>query len=303
MAIRDWQAPLAAAVLWSCGQPLYGQFLLVNRPMKNPAEPSKSVRFEGKPGSGFLADRFQIGAKGEVWVIDRLRLWGQVDGGRIERATLFGGVEATAPAPGEFECDCHNLTAIKSAAVKTAPEAAGSDVRISRAAASVWQLDFDHLNWSVPGGTEIQFGLAAARWSSFSVDTGTAHQLKVFDAKGKLLSLYTEGAPDGALGFAVQAWGHIPAPVGIRQQGEIWEVTLGSAAAFNGASADGSSLRFGPRGASPVEFHADGASLVASFRTADAGVGSADVNACLTGLRRDGVPFEGCGLLKSARVK
>jgi hypothetical protein len=148
---------------------------------------------------------------------------------------------------------------------------------------------------------EIQFGIAGSRWSSFSVDTGTVHQLKVFDAKGKFLSLYKEGAPDPAMGFAVQAWGHIPAPVEIRQHGEIWEVTLRSAAAFNAASADGPSLRFGPKGASPVAFHADGAYLVASFRTADAGIRPGDVNACLTGRRQDGVPFEGCGLLQSAR--
>src|ERR1035438_8078937 len=96
MAIRSWQAPLAAVAGWLCAVPLNGQFLLLDREMKNPAEPSRSMRLEGKPGSDFLADRFSVGAKGEVWVIDRLRMWGQAGGGRTGdqsgRACCRGGV-------------------------------------------------------------------------------------------------------------------------------------------------------------------------------------------------------------------
>ncbi len=276
------QAFVIAVVICLCGLPLRGQFLLLDRELKQPAE---AGRMEAK-GPGFLADRFSIGSKGDVWIIDRLRMWGHFDTGRIEKVTLFGGLEAKPPAPGEFECDCHNLIAINGAP------------RTSRITPSAWQLDFEHLNWSVPGGVEIQFGLSAARWSTYTVRAGPPHEVKLFDAKGKLVGPY--GA-DPVVGFAVQVWGHLPVPVEIRPNGELWQVRLRSAGSFEVGSADRASLRFGPKGAAPTAVDRQGADMLLTFRAADTGLQPGDVNACLTGRKQDGMPFEGCDLLKKNR--
>jgi hypothetical protein len=66
---------------------------------------------------------------------------------------------------------------------------------------------------------------------------------------------------------------------------------------------DTASLRFGPHGASPdnvrmEDFDHDGKlQLVMDFRAADSGLTPKSINACLSGQRRDGAPFEGCDLL------
>jgi len=318
--IRRWQASLIASAVWLCIPPLYGQFLLVDRELQNPAQRSISPGLEGMQGAGFLADRFSVGVTGEVWVIDRLRTWGRVEKGSVrigewsKKVALFGGLEANPPTPGELECDCHNLIAIKEAVVRTGWDSADSpDVRISRPAASVLQMDFEHLNWSVPGGVEVQFGVAElnrsgregaqpADWSAYMVRTATPHQVKIFDVHGKLLGLHP--APmDPALGFAIQVWGHLPARIEIRPRGGSWEVTLHSDAAFEAANVERASLHFGPNNAEPVAVHPKGADLVMSFRSADSGIRPGELNACLTGRRQDGVPFEGCDLLKRAAVR
>ena len=291
---------------------LHGQFLLVDREPKTLAELSGPARFNGEPHSGFPADRFQVGAKEEVWVIDRVRLWGHVEGAgrigdRFEKIQLFGGLEAEPPAPGQADCDCHNLVALQTASLRKGSDTAeGQDVKVSRPSAAVWQLDFEHLNWSVPGGVEIQFGVAGVPrsgrdrergWSEYMVRTAAPHQVKIFDAHGKLLGLH-HGAMDPSLGFAVQVWGHLPAEIEIRLRGELWEVTLHSGATLDAAHADRAGFHFGPNGAAPVAAHLKDADLVLSFRAADTGIRPGELNACLTGRRQDGVPFEGCDLLK-----
>lgn len=273
------------------------------------------VRTAGIQQGGFPTDGFRVGEAGEVWVIDRLRTWGEVvNGARIgdgfEKLMLFGGMEAKPPAPGEVECDCHNLVAIQTAMLQKGSDSAeGPNVRISRPGPSVWQVDFDHLNWSIPGGAEMQFGVAAVRrsatgdaaaWWPYTVRTATAHQIKLSDAHGKSLGVLPL-AGDPAQGFAVQVWGHLPAAVVIRPRGEFWDVTLNSGAALNAGNTERASLRFGPNGARPVTTQSQGDDLVMSFRAADAGIRGGELNACLIGKRQDGVPFEGCDLLKKAR--
>lgn len=295
---------------------LHGQFLLVDRGPKTLAELSGPARFVGEPHGSFPADRFHVGATGEVWVIDRVRLWGQVEGtGRIgdrfEKIQLLGGLEAEPLAPGQADCDCHKLVALQTASLqKGLDTAAGQDVKISRPNAAIWQLDFEHLNWSVPGGVEIQFGVAgvervardrARGWSEYMVRTAAQHQVNIFDTNGKLLRPY-KGAMDPSLGFAVQVWGHLPAEIEIRPRGELWEVRLHSGANLDAAHAERAGFHFGPKSAPPVAVYSKDTDLVLSFRAADTGIRAGDLNACLTGRRQDGVPFEGCDLLKrSAR--
>jgi hypothetical protein len=257
--------------------PLYGRYLLLDRGLKNEAPAAVS------PQTGFLSDSFKVGATGEVWVIDKIRVWGKVGTNGSEKVALFGGLENAGLAPGAIECDCHNLLSIN------------REPQVSRLKGSVWQLDFDHLNWSVPGGATIQFGVSGPRWSTTLVNTGTPHQIKLFDANGKLVKPY--GDPSEA-GFAIQVWGHLPATIEIRSEGDLWRVKLVRAGPLAAARTDEVSLRFGPGGAKPVTIHWESDAVVIHFRSADTKLRPADLNACLSGRREDGVPFEGCDLLK-----
>ncbi len=257
--------------------PLYGRFLLLDRGLKNEAHAAVSTR------TGFLSDTFKIGAPGEVWVIDKIRVWGKSGTNGSVNVALFGGLETAEPTPGAIECDCHNLLSIN------------REPQVLRLKSSVWQLDFDHLNWSVPGGAAIQFGVSGPRWSPTMVNTGTPHQIKLFDANGKLMKPY--GDPSEA-GFAIQVWGHLPASIEIRSEGDLWRVKLVRAGPLAATRTDEASLRFGPGGAKPVAIDQESDDLVIAFRSADIKVRPADLNACLSGQREDGVPFEGCDLLK-----
>jgi hypothetical protein len=259
--------------------PLYGQFLLLDHAPKDPAGGSSSVQ------AGFLGDTFKVGASGEVWVIDKIRVWGKFGANGAAKATLFGGLENSAPVPGAIECDCHNLIPLN------------RDPKAVRAESAVWQMDFDHLNWSVPGGTAIQFGIGGPRWSASMVNTGAPHQIKLFDAHGKFVK--PNGDPSDA-GFAVQVWGHLPAIIEIRSDGDMWRVKLVRAGPLAAVGTNEASLRFGPASAKPAAIHHEGNDLVIYFRVADSRIGPADVNACLSGQRQDGVPLEGCDLLKHA---
>jgi len=79
-----------------------------------PGSPAKTQRIELAAG-GFLGDFFRIGAQGEVWTIDSIRLWfapaqgtacGSSPGDSIERLTLLGALD-NPPVPGRPVCDCH----------------------------------------------------------------------------------------------------------------------------------------------------------------------------------------------------
>ena len=270
---------MATAVLMRL--PVEGQYLLLDRGIKDAPAARASIGLGDGKNSGLLADRFQVGRLGENWVLDRLRVWGSFGTGTFEKATLFGGLENSDPSPGPFDCDCHNLTAIQ------------HEARPVQVATAVWQLDFDHLNWSVPGGVAIEFGVSAPGWSMETVHTGTPHQIRMVDANGKRLGAY--GAESDA-GFAVQVWGHLPANIEIRPDGEWWKVKL-----RDGAKVDRASLRFGPGSARPVSIQAEGTGLAMRFRAGETGIHSGDLNACLSGKRVNGVPFEGCDLLKRPR--
>ena len=307
---------LALALLSS--PPVRGQYLLLDRGLNTSGGSSTKPYFEAAPGSGFLADHFQVGAQGEVWMIDRLRTWGQARqnirllGDQVEKIALFGGLEVRPPTPGEPVCECAHLVAIHTEMLHQGSNGVASrQLQISRAGEAVWQLEFDQLNWSVPGGQEIQFGVkswprsssAANRgvlWASTVVPTATAHHITVFDEKGKLIKPYAPAPADPKLGFAVQVWGHQSVTITIRPQGELWDVRLQGTSSFESTQVDQASLEFGPKRARPVAVRNDGADLVMSFRSDGLGIRPGELTACLAGRRRDGAPFEGCDLVKPA---
>ena len=62
-----------------------------------------------RPGKGFLGDSFRVGAAGETWVIDALRVWSPANslagcslksGGRLEKIALLGALY-NPPVPGQ----------------------------------------------------------------------------------------------------------------------------------------------------------------------------------------------------------
>ncbi len=71
--------------------------LLVDRAPQAPAAALKVP-------AGFVGDHLTLGATGEVWVIDAIRVWAG-PGPRRSKVTLLGGIEAPPAKPGEPECE------------------------------------------------------------------------------------------------------------------------------------------------------------------------------------------------------
>jgi hypothetical protein len=295
------------------------QVILLNRAYT----PSRGARARIGIGSGFVGDHFRIGSSGETWVVDTIQIWAVPDpaaaemkmGDVYERLSLFGGIESPPPTPGEPVCDCHNLMTIKTAEVwpgMMAPE--GVDVQASRVDGSARQLTFRQLNWSIPGGVNIQFGVMGVGrtapggrkyvWYTSASAGADSHELKIFDEKGRFDGPYSEKrSPSGRdVGINVQVWGHKPAEISIRAGEQVIEVVLHSAATLEGPKVDMSSLRFGPSGAAPASSRLAKSQndLVLQFRAAETGIPRGAVNACLDGRLLDGVPFKGCDLVKPA---
>jgi hypothetical protein len=302
--------------------------LIVNRGLPQAAEKNSgsATRVGPAEASGFVGDHFMLGAKGEIWVMDTIRVWVMPEsdssrlGDRFDKLLLFGAIESPPTEPGQPYCDCHNLTTIRNANLRPGTdEANGPTLAITPAGAGTWQVDFRDLRWSVPGGVEIQFGVKGVgradrggkpfAWQNRAdrVDSdqvNSDHQLRLFDENGKLEGPYMlNGSPaDPHIGLNVQVWAHKTAPVAIRSLGNLIEVVLENAAYFTARNTNVESLRFGPKKAAPVasrtEMKADQPELVIQFRRPDTGIRPGDVSACLTGLQLDGAPFEGCDLLK-----
>jgi hypothetical protein len=119
---------------------------------------------------GFLGDDFTIGAPGERWVIDSVRIW-----------TVPGSSEAQPAHLGEFYQDVRlylgsgnkDLTPVSTAQISAdSGESSNPDVRITEATQQgtilyddhgtrlrIWQVDFTNLNQAVPGGQKQRFGV------------------------------------------------------------------------------------------------------------------------------------------------
>jgi len=221
--------PLSLLCLAAALPGVYGQAPQVDRSWP----PGQNAVKLGVP-QGFLGDHFVLGARGEVWIADRLAVWAVVEPNRqadrrlgdlYESVKLLGGIEAELPAPGQPappDCACHNLAVLKSAALRTGKDAAETDdVRIFAAAPGVWRIEFQDVRWSVPGGVPIQFGVLwterpgtrtqqRSAWFNSAGAGADKHDLRRFDENGRLLGRYEpeSGRLDPAIGFHVQVWGH-----------------------------------------------------------------------------------------------
>ena len=296
---------------------LPAQMLIVDR---GPASGSSQPLGLTKETNAFLADDFVAGVAKEDWVIDHIRLWAVPDpkassaqglGDLFKKISLFGGIAPDLPPAGQAaaaECDCHNLPALKTATVEPGSNSTDShDVVISankQEGSELWQIDFNDMKWSVPGGTSIQFGILAepysgSTWYNLGSPASESH-LRVFSSAGKLQNPL-HGDPPASMN--IQVWGHLLARVSIHSAGKKFHVILRSQSYLDATQVDPASLHFGPGKASPESVrvedvnHNGKADLVMYFRATDSGIPPKSVNACLTGKRLDGAPFEGCDLL------
>jgi hypothetical protein len=323
---------LAAPALVVVAYAAYGQALLVDRSLgadQRGAAPLGVSR-------GFLGDHFQVGSRGEDWVIDRLAVWAVADpsarvadasasaalrfGDLYEGIKLFGGIEAPLPIPAG--CTCDKVVALQWGNLQPGADAVdNARIRITPATPGSWQVEFSDLKWSVLGGMPIQFGVLATgrpagvsgeryAWlnhafigSRRAAEDQGAHDLRLFDENGNQLGRF---APNGlplspSVGMNVQVWGHRAALIAIHPSGSLWEVRLRTGDGFHPEAADPESLRFGPGRASPVmvapAFDGAAESLVMQFRPEETSIRRGEVFACLTGNLRDGTPFEGCDLV------
>ena len=119
--------------------------------------------------SGFLGDDFTLGARGEPWVIDSIRVWTVPGAGQTDPEHLgdfyqdvrlyFGGPEdgltplATGLlASGSDQTSNANILISDATAAGVVPyEDFGNNMR-------VWQIDFTQLNLKVQGGVKYRFG-------------------------------------------------------------------------------------------------------------------------------------------------
>ncbi len=296
------------------------QILILDR-----APSAESVQPLGltKQTDAFIADDFVIGAAKEDWIIDRIRLWAVADpmapsphalGDLVKKISLLGGIAPDLPKPNQprgADCDCHNLPVLKSTSIEPGSNTAGNrDVEIASGPqiqlqrSPTWQIDFNDLRWSVPSGVRIQFGVFAESNSGFAwynlATPSEAEQLRVFSSSGKFERAFTSPSPAR---INVQVWGHLLARISIRPTGQKLQVILWSAPFLGAEQVDRTSLRFGPGRAVPESTevedvqHSGQPALVMLFQPAASGITPRSVNACLTGKRQDGAPFEACDLL------
>lgn len=288
------------------------------------APSSESVQSLGltQPTDAFIADDFVVGAAKEDWVIDRIRLWAVGDpkasspralGELVKKISLLGGIAPDLPKPNQApgaDCDCHNLPVLKSTSVNPHSNTAGNrDVEIASGTqvdgSPTWQIDFNEVRWSVPGGIRIQFGVFAETnsgyaWHYLATPSDPAEQLRVFSSAGKFEKAFPSTPPAR---INVQVWGHLLARISIRPTGQKLQVILWNAPFLDAKQVDRTSLHFGPAKAAPESTeveevqHSGQPALVMLFEPAVSGIAPRSVNACLTGKRHDGVPFEACDLL------
>lgn len=288
------------------------------------APSSESVQSLGltQQTDAFIADDFVVGAAKEDWVIDRIRLWAVADpkapspralGDLVKKISLLGGIAPDLPKPSQppsADCDCHNLPVLKSTSIEPGSNTASNrDVEIASGpqihGSRTWQIDFNDLRWSVPGGMRIQFGVFAEpnsgyTWYNLATPSDPAEQLRVFSSTGKFERALMPPSP---VRINVQVWGHLLARISIRPTGQKLQVILWNAPYLGAEQVDRASLHFGPAKAVPESTevedvqHTAQPALVMLFEAAASGIAPRSVNACLTGKRQDGVPFEACDLL------
>jgi hypothetical protein len=233
-------------------------------------------------------------------MIDRVRMWSARDGS-YSAISLFGGLMDSTlgkQAKSANDCDCHGIIR----PIKTV-----NLDRTSLTASKPAPIDFDDVRWSVPGGSDVQFGVKAMTGPGNSGQpkavlnaavAGERDHLRVFDSDGKFQSLFASApAPQR---IAVQVWAHLLIDVKFRASQSGIEVVIKGDTAFDVKQVDRRTLK--------VEGHA----ADAGGRLEDAnGDGKMDLVlplsrqaippntavACVRGSRADGIPFEGCDVI------
>ena len=201
---------------------LAAQTLVVDRGVPSGEGVSQPIEREGK---GFLGDSFRVGTAGEIWVIDALRVWAVANfspdcppkpGDQLDKIALFGALD-NPPVPGQPQCACHGLVQVAAAQFEPGNSAPmNRDVQLT-AAGGLWQIDFQNLRWSVPGGMDVLFSVrgfarpkaacgAGRAWSLSASAASSGYRLRGFD-KGAVPEGFAE-SQDRPLSINVQVWAH-----------------------------------------------------------------------------------------------
>jgi hypothetical protein len=205
--------------------PAFTQQLVVDRgPGGTPPDAQPVER-----SAGYFGDAFRIGAAGETWMIDSIRLWALPPdtvacpkelGDAIAKLTLMGALD-NPPVPGQPVCDCHALVPIAAATL-----AGGSSRSLNSSAAltlekGVWRIDFRDMRWSVPGDTDVLFSLratsrkegacrAAAEWKLAAGPASAEYRLHLLDKAGVPEGL--AGPQTNPRAIHIQVWAHRTRP-------------------------------------------------------------------------------------------
>jgi hypothetical protein len=179
--------------------------------------------------SGFLGDDFAVGASGEHWVIDKIRVWTVPGAAEIDPSHLgdfykdvrlyFGGPEdGVTPVvtglltPSSNETSDPRILISDAAAAGVAPyEGIGAYLR-------VWQIDFTDLNLKVQGGVKYRFaawGLGRPKPDS----NGKTYPWFNLASNAQFAATRQDGADEGMLLFA--SGGKFVAP--FSGKGEGWD--------------------------------------------------------------------------------
>jgi hypothetical protein len=146
--------------------PLAAQTLVVDRPLDRPPV----LQTVERGAKGGYADAFRIGAAGEVWMIDAVRIWAHPAaspacrrelGDEIEKITLFGALD-NPPVPGVPVCDCHALVAVVEAPLVPGGHASTNPGVTLTQEEGLWRVDFRNVRWSVPGASDVLFSVRVA---------------------------------------------------------------------------------------------------------------------------------------------
>ncbi|HTW66841.1 MAG TPA: hypothetical protein VME17_19615 [Bryobacteraceae bacterium] len=118
--------------------------------------------------SGFLGDDFTVGASGESWVIDSIRVWTVPGVNKVDPEHLgdyyqdvrlyFGGAEdgLTPLVTGQLSAGS-NQSSNSNILIADVTAAGGASYQDIRRDMHVWQVDFTQLNLRVQGGEKYRF--------------------------------------------------------------------------------------------------------------------------------------------------